>query len=94
MNIILSGDHKVQSPYIYLQTVGSDGSDNSAPGIHLRWDLLRLAVFAILGVLGTSMSDYAAPAAWLLAYSLFNISYLLVVNRAGSKSAVVPSTST
>ncbi|MEM0998575.1 MAG: hypothetical protein AAGN35_16070 [Bacteroidota bacterium] len=41
MNIILSGEHKVQSPYLYLQSVGSDASDGSAPGIHLRWDLLR-----------------------------------------------------
>ncbi|HEX8210836.1 MAG TPA: hypothetical protein VF584_11730 [Longimicrobium sp.] len=31
----------VQSPYLYLQAAGSDGSDGSASGIHLRWDLLR-----------------------------------------------------
>ena len=30
----------VQSPYLYIQAVGSDGSDGSAPGIHVRWDLL------------------------------------------------------
>jgi hypothetical protein len=31
----------VQSPYLYIQAAGSDGSDGSAPGAHLRWDLLR-----------------------------------------------------
>ncbi|HEV7681138.1 MAG TPA: hypothetical protein VGO68_03375 [Pyrinomonadaceae bacterium] len=31
---------QVQSPYLYIQAAGSDGSDGSAPGIHLRWDLL------------------------------------------------------
>ncbi|MDR3706609.1 MAG: hypothetical protein P4L28_11980 [Paludibacteraceae bacterium] len=29
-----------QSKYLYLQSAGSDGSDGSASGIHLRWDLL------------------------------------------------------
>ena len=27
-----------QSPYLYLQGAGSDGSDGSAAGVHLRWD--------------------------------------------------------
>jgi hypothetical protein len=27
-----------QSPYLYLQGAGSDGSDGSAQGVHLRWD--------------------------------------------------------
>ena len=27
-----------QSPYIYLQGAGSDGTDGSAKGVHLRWD--------------------------------------------------------
>lgn len=30
-----------QSPYVYLQVAGSDGSDGSASGFHLRWDFLR-----------------------------------------------------
>ena len=30
-----------QSPYSYLQAAGSNGSDGSAAGIHLRWDFLR-----------------------------------------------------
>ena len=30
-----------QSGYTYLQAVGSDGSDDTAPGRHLKWDLLR-----------------------------------------------------
>lgn len=30
-----------QSPYLYIQAAGSDGSDGSAPGAHLRWTLLR-----------------------------------------------------
>lgn len=32
---------KIQSPDLYLQAAGSDGSDGSASGIHLRWTLLR-----------------------------------------------------
>ena len=31
----------VQSPYFYLHAAGSDGSDGSAHGVHLRWALLR-----------------------------------------------------
>ncbi|MDD6356612.1 MAG: hypothetical protein PUG15_00740 [Bacteroidales bacterium] len=27
-----------QSPYLYLQGAGSDGTDGSASGVHLRWD--------------------------------------------------------
>src|ERR1044071_4098313 len=38
---IAAGIAEVQSPYLYLQAAGSDGSDGSAPGAHLRWDLLR-----------------------------------------------------
>jgi hypothetical protein len=30
-----------QSPYTYLQAAGSEGTDGSARGIHLRWDFLR-----------------------------------------------------
>jgi hypothetical protein len=29
----------LQSPYVYLQAAGSDGSDGTAEGIHLRWAL-------------------------------------------------------
>ncbi len=32
---------RVQSPYIYLQAAGSDFSDRTVRGFHLRWDLLR-----------------------------------------------------
>jgi hypothetical protein len=34
-------EFKVQSPYLYLQTVGSTGADGSAYGAHVRWLLLR-----------------------------------------------------
>lgn len=40
-NDIINGIGKVQSPYLYLQGAGSDTSDGSADGIHLRWDFLR-----------------------------------------------------
>lgn len=30
-----------QSGYTYLQAVGSDGSDGTVPGAHLKWDFLR-----------------------------------------------------
>jgi len=32
---------KVQSPYLYLQSVGSTGADGSTYGAHVRWLLLR-----------------------------------------------------
>lgn len=41
MKINVENNHLVQSPYIYLQTAGSDWSDGSAEGFHLRWDLQR-----------------------------------------------------
>ena len=38
---LVEGIGMLQSPYLYLQAAGSDRSDGSASGIHLRWDLLR-----------------------------------------------------
>jgi hypothetical protein len=34
-------EFKVQSPFLYLQTVGSTGADGSTYGAHVRWMLLR-----------------------------------------------------
>lgn len=31
----------IQSPFLYLQAAGSDGSDGSSEGIHLRWDFRK-----------------------------------------------------
>ncbi|WP_343631333.1 hypothetical protein [Fluviicola sp.] len=31
-----------QTPYAYLQAAGSDGSDHTLPGVHLRWDFLKV----------------------------------------------------
>lgn len=31
----------IQSPYLYLQAVGSDGKDDTIPGSHLRWSFAR-----------------------------------------------------
>ena len=36
--IDLSGETLVQSPFVYLQASGSDGSDDTPNGYHLRWD--------------------------------------------------------
>jgi hypothetical protein len=36
-----STEFKVQSPYLYLQSVGSTGIDGSTYGAHVRWLLLR-----------------------------------------------------
>ncbi len=33
---------RLQSPYVYLQAAGSDGSDSTSPGIHLRWTFQHL----------------------------------------------------
>lgn len=32
----------IQSPYTILQAAGSDGSDRTAEGMHLRWDFLKM----------------------------------------------------
>jgi hypothetical protein len=36
-----TGEFKVQSPFFYLQTVGSTGADGSTYGVHARWMFLR-----------------------------------------------------
>lgn len=35
----LSENHSIQSPYLYVQAAGSDATDGSVRGIHLRWML-------------------------------------------------------
>lgn len=42
----ISGDWMSQSPYLYLQSAGSDGVDETVKGFHLRW--------ALKGILGDS----------------------------------------
>jgi hypothetical protein len=37
----LESNPRFQSPYVYLQAAGSDFSDRTVRGFHLRWDLLR-----------------------------------------------------
>ncbi len=39
--ITSSENPKLQSPWLYIEAVGSNQSDGSVPGIHLRWDLTR-----------------------------------------------------
>ncbi len=39
--LFAANEVKVQSPYLYLQSVGSTAADGSAYGAHLRWLLLR-----------------------------------------------------
>ena len=54
----------VQSPYLYLQGAGSDGSDGSSSGVHLRWDFNEdLAERHIpKGNLAAQGSEYYTPA--------------------------------
>ena len=40
--IDLSGETLVQSPYVYLQAAGSDNSDDTPTGYHLRWDFRKV----------------------------------------------------
>src|ERR1041385_8600817 len=37
----LTTNPQYQSPYTYLQAAGSDQSDGTAGGIHLRWDFFK-----------------------------------------------------
>ena len=37
LNILTADNPKYQSPHTYLQAAGSDGTDGTSPGIHLRW---------------------------------------------------------
>lgn len=41
VTIPLNQNPSFQSPYVYLQAAGSDASDDSVYGFHLRWDLMR-----------------------------------------------------
>ncbi len=52
----IKNNPKIQSPYIYLQTAGSDGSDDSVSGFHLRWEFMRR-----LGEQHIAKGDLAAP---------------------------------
>ncbi len=40
--IDLSGETLVQSPFVYLQAAGSDNSDDTPTGYHLRWDFRQI----------------------------------------------------
>ncbi len=40
--IDLSGETLVQSPFVYLQGAGSDSSDDTPTGYHLRWDFRKV----------------------------------------------------
>ncbi len=53
-----------QSPYLYMQGAGSDGSDGSVKGVHLRWDFDKaLAEWHIpKGNLAAQGSDYYTTA--------------------------------
>ena len=39
--IPIDNNLQLQSPYLYCQAAGSDGSDDTETGIHLRWDFLH-----------------------------------------------------
>ena len=39
--IPINNDLKIQSPFLWCGAVGSDGSDDTYAGIHLRWDLMK-----------------------------------------------------
>lgn len=51
----------IQSPYLYLQAAGSDASDGSSAGVHLRWQFLgALQKHLPKGNLAVTGSTYAA----------------------------------
>lgn len=51
----------IQSPYLYLQAAGSDASDGSSAGVHLRWQFLQqLQEHLPKGNLAAAGSTYAA----------------------------------
>jgi len=85
-----------QSKYLYLQSAGSDGSDGSASGIHLRWDLL-----GTLGEQHLPKGDLAASGTYYttakynkaddyvkIYRTTYNRNYPLLVNLAAPPSAV------
>lgn len=59
-NLQLSSQDVYQSPYFYLQATGSDASDGSSEGYHLRWELMKELGEAHLpkGNLATSAGGY------------------------------------
>jgi len=53
---IIGKNPRLQSPYIYLQGAGSDGTDGTSPGIHLRWKMMDT-----IGKTHLPKGDAAAP---------------------------------
>jgi hypothetical protein len=41
MQIPINNTLRLQSPYLFCQAVGSDGTDGTQNGVHVRWDLMR-----------------------------------------------------
>src|SRR6266700_755778 len=39
--IAINNTLRLQHPYLYCQAAGSDGSDGTKSGVHVRWDLLK-----------------------------------------------------
>ncbi len=50
----------IQSPYVYLQAAGSDGTDRTIKGNHLRWDFLK-----ILGEKHLAKGEYTGTAPYV-----------------------------
>jgi hypothetical protein len=58
-----TSEFKVQSPFFYLQTVGSTGADGSTYGVHARWMFLRnLANHLAKGDLAGTTLNFNRPA--------------------------------
>lgn len=62
-NITINSDDLVQSPHTYIQAVGSDGTDGSTTGIHLRWTFREG-----LGQNHLAKGDLASDPAYLATY--------------------------
>lgn len=62
--IDLSQETLIQSPYVYLQAAGSDASDDTPKGYHLRWDFRKtlankhIAKGSLSGSLGSYPATY------------------------------------
>src|SRR6478736_4080038 len=56
MSTISKDNLYAASPYLYLQAAGSDGSDGTSEGIHLRWEF-----DGYLGEQHIPKGNYAAP---------------------------------
>lgn len=85
----------VQSPYLYLQSSGSDGADGTSDGFHLRWDYLRNLGRTHLpkGNLASNKLNFNRPNDFVRIFrSVYNKRHVTIIDFSSQKPDVVNDT--